>query len=1247
MNFRFQIWLSRYCKLIGYAFFMITGFSSTALLADPVPSGYVAYSIEDLKIGDRAGTSSGGSIGSQAKVYVGHDAYIQGSIYANGKIYLNDRSITTGSVVSGDQVIRGANISAGSISQYAQVERYTIPITTVSIGTSDITVPIEGTRILEPGNYKDITVLDRGQITLKKGIYNVNKFVLGNDVKFVLDYTKNSNVEVNAKTKMYFGDRVKMSFLNDTNSFALRFYAGGTDSCILGYDGVLYGNFTVPNAKLTLHDRTKFTGTLHAKKLELQPSIYGVIDAVFPTIQLITPVASSVIGTTHPRIVLHFSDNRAGLDWSMLQIKLNGLTVTSNFTIVNDSAIWQVPQNVSLPEGPNTITADIFDRAGNGTQIAKTFTVDGTAPVVAIQSPQNGFITNQSTIPVTWSIDGVSQNTQTSALLQDGLNTIIRSSTDQFGRTGSASVQGTLDQQAPVVVITSPANGAATNQTEIDVAWTVDGVAQTTEFAASLTEGENTITRSYTDAAGNTGTASIQVTLDTQIPVVAIMSPTNGTITNQSEIAFAWTVDGVAQTTELTVSLIEGENTITRSYTDAAGNTGTASIQVTLDTQIPVVAITSPANGMITNQSEIAVAWTVDGVAQTTELTASLTEGENIITRSRTDAAGNTGFASIRVVLTLIPNNAPKITSTPVVSVARKALYTYDVNAVDQDGDILKYSLKESPTGMEIDTKTGIITWNPEYVTKNDIDTGLGLQWIRVRDDLVASSRSYLTMFHAAYNSKEKKLLILQDTLPNNNDFPVGYLLTPDTIEPFTITGFNNRQNTMITYDAGSDCYVVYGGWYRSDAYLGDTWLFKNGEWIKMNVSGPGNRSNGMLFYNESTKRVNLFGGSYYQTKYSDTWEWDGQGWKKLAVSGPSSRMWASTAYIESEGKTILFGGSRGYQTQYVNDTWLWDGHSWKLAATTGPEPRENALMAYDRRTESVFLIGGFTRDSICFSSTWEWKNSEWKELNIQTPAVRRGLLWFDDESGKLFLYGRSLDDAFTSSDLWVLDYLPKYGGIPLTVQVEDEHSANDEQKYSIKVTGNNAPQIYSMPNVVCKPDSQYTYDVTANDFDGDPLDYFLISAPAGMTLDAETGRISWIPDSTQIGTHRVTLTVADVYGGIDAQQFRVTVNIPPVFTSTPVTEAMVGELYNYQVSVSDNEFVSVHFLDRPGEMSIDSNFLIFWTPQQNDAGISRVILQAVDKYGAVSEQSFYITVGINTPPQILSNPDTICDFFI
>jgi alpha-tubulin suppressor-like RCC1 family protein len=74
------------------------------------------------------------------------------------------------------------------------------------------------------------------------------------------------------------------------------------------------------------------------------------------------------------------------------------------------------------------------------------------------------------------------------------------------------------------------------------------------------------------------------------------------------------------------------------------------------DTFAPVVAITSPANGVVTSLASIDVAWTVDGVAQTAQLTESLAVGSNVITRSATDAAGNTGTASV-TVLRSIPDS--------------------------------------------------------------------------------------------------------------------------------------------------------------------------------------------------------------------------------------------------------------------------------------------------------------------------------------------------------------------------------------------------------------------------------------------------------------------------------------------------------------------------------------------------------------------------------------------------------------
>ncbi len=58
-------------------------------------------------------------------------------------------------------------------------------------------------------------------------------------------------------------------------------------------------------------------------------------------------------------------------------------------------------------------------------------------------------------------------------------------------------------------------------------------------------------------------------------------------------------------------------------------------------------------------------------------------------------------------------NHPPVITSTAVTSATKDEPYSYDLNATDSDGDTLIYSLTTKPTGMSINSSTGLITWTP------------------------------------------------------------------------------------------------------------------------------------------------------------------------------------------------------------------------------------------------------------------------------------------------------------------------------------------------------------------------------------------------------------------------------------------------------------------------------------------------------------------------------------------------------
>ncbi len=61
------------------------------------------------------------------------------------------------------------------------------------------------------------------------------------------------------------------------------------------------------------------------------------------------------------------------------------------------------------------------------------------------------------------------------------------------------------------------------------------------------------------------------------------------------------------------------------------------------------------------------------------------------------------------LVLTL-PNTAPQITSLPKYDIVN-GLYSYQVAAKDADGDKLAFSLVAAPSGMTINSSTGLIQW--------------------------------------------------------------------------------------------------------------------------------------------------------------------------------------------------------------------------------------------------------------------------------------------------------------------------------------------------------------------------------------------------------------------------------------------------------------------------------------------------------------------------------------------------------
>ncbi len=199
-----------------------------------------------------------------------------------------------------------------------------------------------------------------------------------------------------------------------------------------------------------------------------------------------------------------------------------------------------------------------------------------------------------------------------------------------------------------------------------------------------------------------------------------------------------------------------------------------------------------------------------------------------------------------------------------------------------------------------------------------------------------------------------------------------------------------------------------------------------------------------------------------------------------------------------------------------------------------------------------------------------------------------------------------------------------------------------NQEPVFISILDNDTPQ-------VGKP---FEYQAKASDPDGDTLTYEIVNAPSNVTIDAPTGLISWIPNSTDLGELEFQVKVTDGKGGEALQELNLTVieaapNNAPNITSNPLSQARVNNLYLYQVGASDvdGDPLSFNLTNAPDGMAIDSQGRITWNPDASQLGEHTVEVIVEDGQGGSDNQSFTLDVNNrveNQAPNITSTPNII-----
>ena len=226
----------------------------------------------------------------------------------------------------------------------------------------------------------------------------------------------------------------------------------------------------------------------------------------------------------------------------------------------------------------------------------------------------------------------------------DGYYTLFVTAANTFGTVAQAAVFFAVDKTAPQITVTSPADNGTVNASLVTLTgYVMDAHPETLTVNGStigspgqssfstpvgLTDGANTIALSATNSAGNSGSLTWHVTLKTSAPTVCITSPQAGFVNRNASVAVSGMVssDAVSVTvndsptailsgafTVSQVALNEGSNTITTVARNAAGNQGTATLQVTRSSTGPFIQISAPSEGSHTSADSAAVTGTLNG----------------------------------------------------------------------------------------------------------------------------------------------------------------------------------------------------------------------------------------------------------------------------------------------------------------------------------------------------------------------------------------------------------------------------------------------------------------------------------------------------------------------------------------------------------------------------------------------------------------------------------------------------------
>ncbi|ENL2659076.1 Ig-like domain-containing protein [Enterobacter hormaechei subsp. steigerwaltii] len=360
------------------------------------------------------------------------------------------------------------------------------------------------------------------------------------------------------------------------------------------------------------------------------------VDATAPSVTINTIASDDILNATEAQSDLAISGTSTAEAGQTLTVSLNGKDYTTTVS-ANGSWTLNVPAAdlAGLTDGSVTVTASVSDKAGNPASVDHTLTVDVTVPAVTIHTVAGDDVIN------------VAEHNQAQII-----------SGSATGAAAGDTVTVTIGGQSYTTVLDAAGN------------WSVGVPAN---VISGLSDGSVTVTASVTDAAGNTGSGTHNVTVDTGLPSVSFNAISDDNVLNAVEkgqdLSVSGTSANLAEGTVVTVTL-NGKNytattaadgtwsltvpaadlsglgeasyTLSATATNGVGNSISTTANLLVDTALPTVTINTVAGDNVINAAEVAAGQTITGKVANADIGNTVT----------VNIGGNTYTATVQSDLT-------------------------------------------------------------------------------------------------------------------------------------------------------------------------------------------------------------------------------------------------------------------------------------------------------------------------------------------------------------------------------------------------------------------------------------------------------------------------------------------------------------------------------------------------------------------------------------------------------------------